>query len=138
MCLFHARLPGTLVRLDLKGNNIGTIHERELRPLKRLQVLNIRNNRLSTLPALKLLSKLKVLYLDGNLWLCSCELLKVKKALLAKHVEISPHFCSEPVHASLEEWRAYLLAQDICESDTKHFSQQSKVEHTDKEYDYDL
>ncbi|XP_056619812.1 nephrocan-like [Triplophysa dalaica] len=53
-------LPETLVRLDLKENNIDTIHERELRPLRKLQVLNLRNNKLSSLPALKLLPKLKV------------------------------------------------------------------------------
>ncbi|KAA0708357.1 Nephrocan [Triplophysa tibetana] len=71
-------LPETLVRLDLKENNIETIHE-------------------------------------------------------PKHVEISPDFCREPVHASLEEWRAYLLAQETCERQTKNLLVESKAEHKDKE-----
>ncbi|XP_051954491.1 nephrocan-like [Xyrauchen texanus] len=133
-------LPETLVRLDLKGNNIETIQERELRSLRRLQVLNIRNNKLSTLPALNLLPKLKLLYLDGNPWQCSCKLLKVKKALLAQNVEISPEICSEPVYASLDEWRAYILAQDICEEQTEDSFLESQAEFTDNEEydDYDL
>uniref|UniRef100_A0A8C1G933 Uncharacterized protein n=1 Tax=Cyprinus carpio TaxID=7962 RepID=A0A8C1G933_CYPCA len=85
---FEANAP-TLVRLDPKGNNTDTIHERELKPLRRLQVLNLHNNKLSTLPALNL-PKLKLLYLDGNPWQCSCELLEVKKDLLAQDVEIRP------------------------------------------------
>lgn len=100
-------------------------------------MLNLRNNKLSTLPALKLLPKLKVLFLDGNPWQCSCELLKIKKTLLAKHVEISPDFCSEPVHASLEEWRAYLMAQDACERQTKNLFLETKAEQNE-EYEYDL
>ncbi|KAF4099791.1 nephrocan-like [Onychostoma macrolepis] len=132
-------LPETLVRLDLKGNNIDMIHERELKPLRRLQVLNLRNNKLSTLPPLNL-PKLKVLYLDGNPWQCSCELLEVKKALLAKDVEIRPDFCSELVHESLDEWRAYVLAQDICEKQTRDLLLESQTEHIDNEEydDYDL
>ncbi|XP_016353199.1 nephrocan-like [Sinocyclocheilus anshuiensis] len=132
-------LPETLVRLDLKGNNIDTIHERELKPLRRLQVLNLRNNKLSTLPALNL-PKLKLLYLYGNPWQCSCELLEVKKALLAQDVEIRPDFCSEPVHESLDEWRAYVLAQDICEKQTSDLLLERKTDHIDSEEydDYDL
>ncbi|XP_043075325.1 nephrocan-like [Puntigrus tetrazona] len=132
-------LPETLVRLDLKGNNIDTIHERELKPLRRLQVLNLRNNKLSGLPALNL-PKLKVLYLDGNPWQCSCELIKVKKALLAKDVEIRPDFCSEPVRESLDEWRAYVLARDICEKQTRDLLLDGQTERMDNEEydDYDL
>ncbi len=102
-------------------------------------MLNLRNNKLSTLPALNL-PKLKVLYLDGNPWQCSCELLKVKKALLATDVEIRPDFCSEPVHESLDEWRAYVLAQDICEKQTRDLLLESQTEHIDNEEydDYDL
>uniref|UniRef100_A0A672Q3J1 Uncharacterized protein n=1 Tax=Sinocyclocheilus grahami TaxID=75366 RepID=A0A672Q3J1_SINGR len=131
-------LPETLVRLDLKGNNIDTIHERELKPLRRLQVLYLRNNKLSTLPALNL-PKLKVLYLDGNPWQCNCELIQVKKALLAKDVEIRPDFCSA-VHESLDERRAYVLAQDICQKQTRDLLLESQTEHTDNEEydDYDL
>lgn len=94
-------------------------------------MLNLRHNKLSTLPALNL-PKIKLLYLDRNPWQCSCELLEV---------EIRPDLCSKPVYASLDdEWRVYELAQDICEEETKDFLLESQAEHIDNEEygDYDL
>ncbi|KAL6486583.1 hypothetical protein MHYP_G00059750 [Metynnis hypsauchen] len=136
---FPNGLPETLVRLDLKGNRIVTIEEHELKSLKRLQVLNLRNNRLSSLPAMSLLPKLQMLYVDGNPWNCSCELLKVKRALLARDVDISSDLCSETVHTSVDIWQAYVMTQDKCE-ETEESLPEKQSEHTDNEdyYDYDL
>ncbi|XP_017547957.1 nephrocan-like [Pygocentrus nattereri] len=136
---FPNGLPETLVRLDLKGNRIVTIEEHELKSLKRLQVLNLRNNGLSSLPVMSLLPKLQMLYVDGNPWNCSCELLKVKRALLARDVDISSDFCSETVHTSVDIWQAYVMTQDKCE-ETEESLPEKQSEHTDNEdyYDYDL
>ncbi|XP_066532448.1 nephrocan-like [Hoplias malabaricus] len=136
---FPRGLPESLVRLDLKGNRISTIEEQDLKSLKRLQVLNLRKNRLSSLPALSLLPKLKTLFLEGNPWNCSCELLRVKRSLLARDVDISPEFCSETVHMSVDIWQAYVLTQEQCEESVEP-TPESQTEHTDNEdyYDYDL
>ncbi|KAG7316373.1 hypothetical protein KOW79_019914 [Hemibagrus wyckioides] len=133
-------LPESLVRLDLKGNLITTIHERALKPLKRLQVLNLRNNRLSSLPAMSLLPRLRTLYLEGNLWNCTCELLKVKRELLARDVDMSTEFCTEPVHSSLDMWQAYIMAQEMCEEHNRELVPESHTGNSDnEEYDeYDF
>lgn len=134
--LCRRRLPETLVRLDLKGNRISAIEEPELKPLKRLQVLNLRNNRLYSLPALKLLPKLRTLYVDGNPWNCSCELLRVKRSLLARDVDISSDLCSEAVHTSVDVWQAYVMAQEKCEGPGEPPAE-SQIEPTDNEEDYE-
>ncbi|XP_006626389.3 nephrocan-like [Lepisosteus oculatus] len=110
-------LPETLIRLDLKGNHIAVIQEQELKSLKRLQVLNLRNNKLSSLNAmaLEMLPRLRKVYLDGNPWNCSCELLRVKRRLLARQVEIHTEFCTDPLQAQGDSWRDHLRAQDKCE-----------------------
>lgn len=135
-----SRLPESLVRLDLKGNHITTIQDRALKPLKRLRVLNLRNNRLSSLAAMNLLPRLKTLYLEGNLWNCTCELLKVKRALLARDVDMSTEFCTEPVHSSLDIWQAYIMAQETCEEQNRDFLPESHTVNTDNEEydDYDF
>ncbi|XP_060771597.1 nephrocan-like [Neoarius graeffei] len=133
-------LPESLVRLDLKGNSIVTIQEHTLKPLKRLQVLNLRNNKLSSLPAMNLLPRLRTLYLEGNLWNCTCELLKVKRALLARDVYMSAEFCTEPVPSSLDIWQAYVMAQETCEEQNREFLPESHTVNTDNEEydDYDF
>lgn len=135
LCIL-SRLPESLVRLDLKSNRIATIQERELKPLKRLQVLNLRNNMLSSLPAMSLLPRLRTLYLEGNLWNCTCELLKTKSALLARDVDMSTEFCTEPVSSSLDMWQAYIMAQEMCEEQNKEVLTESQIVNTDNE-DYD-
>ncbi|XP_036406173.1 nephrocan-like [Megalops cyprinoides] len=140
-------LPETLVRLDLKGNRIETIQERELMTLKRLQVLNLRNNKLSSLSlsALELLPRLRKVYLDGNPWNCSCEIVRVKRRLQARKVEIRSELCNDPIRAPGDDWRAYLREQDKCEEYIRETVPQSQekntahIEHTDNEeyYDYD-
>ncbi|TSP57599.1 Nephrocan [Bagarius yarrelli] len=130
-------LPESLVRLDLKGNRIATIPESALKPLKRLQVLNLRNNRLSSLPAMNLLPRLRTLYLEGNLWNCTCELLRVKRALLVRDVDISTEFCTEPVRSSLDIWQVYIRAKEMCEEQNKDFLPQSRTLNTDNEEDDD-
>lgn len=135
-----SRLPESLVRLDLKGNLITTIHERALKPLKRLQVLNLRNNTLSSLPAMSLLPRLRTLYLEGNLWNCTCELLKVKRELLARDVDMSTEFCTESVHSSLDMWQAYIMAQEMCEEQNRALVPDSHTGNSDNEEydDYDF
>ncbi|XP_019911699.1 nephrocan-like [Esox lucius] len=132
-------LPESLVRLDLKGNHIVAILEHELRSLKHLQVLNLRRNKLSSLPQITqdLLPRLRTIYLDENPWNCSCELLGVKRTLLARRVEIPNELCTESVSVPEDSWRAYLMAQHRCEEYLKEIEYQ--VEQTDAEeyYDYD-
>ncbi|KAI5615081.1 leucine-rich repeat-containing protein 15-like [Silurus asotus] len=137
---FPHGLPESLVRLDLKANCITTIQEHALKPLNRLQVLNLRNNRLSSLPAMSLLPRLRTLYLEGNLWNCTCELLKVKRALLTRNVDMSAEFCTEPVHTPLDIWQVYIMAQETCEEQSREFLPESHTVNTDiEEYDdYDL
>ncbi|KAJ8396226.1 hypothetical protein AAFF_G00020930 [Aldrovandia affinis] len=140
-------LPETLVRLDLKGNRIQTIREQELVSLKRLQVLNLRNNKLSSLSlsALELLPRLKKVYLDGNPWNCSCEILRVKRRLQARRVEIRNELCNEPIRATGDDWRAYLREQDRCEEYIRETGLENQekstipIESTENEeyYDYD-
>ncbi|KAK2864301.1 hypothetical protein Q7C36_003455 [Tachysurus vachellii] len=133
-------LPESLVRLDLKGNLITTIQERALMPLKRLQVLNLRNNRLSSLPAMRLLPRLRILYLDGNRWNCTCDLLKVKRELLARDVDLSTEFCAEPLYSSLDMWQAYIMAEEMCGEQNKEVLPQSHTVKSDSEEydDYDF
>ncbi|XP_045576763.1 nephrocan [Salmo salar] len=87
-------LPECLFHPDLKGNCIEDIQEQELRSLKCLQVLNLRMNKLTFLPqiTLDLFPRLRTLYLDP--WNCSCELLRVKRTLLARRMEISDKLCN--------------------------------------------
>uniref|UniRef100_A0A8C9TYV4 Nephrocan-like n=1 Tax=Scleropages formosus TaxID=113540 RepID=A0A8C9TYV4_SCLFO len=140
-------LPESLVRLDLKGNCIETIRKQEVRPLKRLQVLNLRNNRLSSLDhsTVELLPELRKLFLDGNPWNCSCELLRVKRSLLARRVEIRTELCDGSAHPPGDDWRAHLRAQNICEDYLRQTApaiqgqSSMPIDHTDHEeyYDYD-
>uniref|UniRef100_A0AAY4AW15 Uncharacterized protein n=1 Tax=Denticeps clupeoides TaxID=299321 RepID=A0AAY4AW15_9TELE len=132
-------LPETLVRLDLKLNRIAAVGEKELRGLKRLQVLNLRNNRLTTLglPALLHLPRLRRLYLDQNPWNCSCELLRVKRTLLARGVDVAGELCHGPGHAPGGGWRASLLEQDRCEDHIREAAEREQLQVTDIEEDYD-
>ncbi|CAB1340315.1 unnamed protein product [Coregonus sp. 'balchen'] len=126
-------LPESLIHLDLKGNCIEAIQEQELRSLKCLQVLNLRRNKLTSLPqiTLDMLPWLRTIYLDGNPWNGSCELLRVKRTLLARRVEIPNELW--------DSWRAYLMALDRCEEYFKKTTPEDQVEQTDTEeyYDYD-
>ncbi|KAJ8009041.1 hypothetical protein DPEC_G00084720 [Dallia pectoralis] len=134
-------LPESLVRLDLKGNHIVAILEHELRSLKHLQLLNLRRNKLSSLPRITedLLPRLRTLYLDGNPWNCSCELLGVQRTLLARRVEIPNELCTESASVSGDGWRAYWMAQHRCEEYFKKIAPEYQVEQTDiaEYYDYD-
>ncbi|KAL4649130.1 nephrocan-like [Arapaima gigas] len=140
-------LPESLVRLDLKGNHIETVRKQEVRPLRRLQVLNLRNNRLSSLDltTLELLPQLRKLFLDGNPWNCSCELLRVKQSLLSRRVEIHMELCDGSAHPLADNWRAHLRARDKCEEYLRQTAPEIQgqssipVDHTDNEdyYDYD-
>ncbi|EHB06659.1 hypothetical protein GW7_08767 [Heterocephalus glaber] len=71
-------LPETLPRLGLKGNAVRDVAEQELRGLKQLQVLNLRNSEISALElrALAGLQRLLHLCLDGHPWHCACALLR--------------------------------------------------------------
>ncbi|XP_071370713.1 nephrocan-like [Centroberyx affinis] len=141
-------LPESLIRLDLKGNQISAIQESQLSSMRRLQVLNLRRNRLTALPQClpKLLPKLSTLILDGNPWNCTCQLQRLKRALVARGVEMSnEELCSEkPVGAPLSdggEWRSHLM-EDRCEEeedgeDMRREEQDVEITDDEEYYDYD-
>ncbi|KAM5263713.1 nephrocan-like [Ctenodactylus gundi] len=121
------RLPETLARLDLKGNAIQDIAERELRDLKQLQVLNLRNNKISALDlkALEGLPRLRHLYLDGNPWNCTCGLLKAREVLKAKGTEVRGGQCAAPAERQGESWMSSKKIMRQCEHHL-HQTEQSK------------
>lgn len=112
------RLPGTLARLDLKGNAIQDIAEPELRDLKLLQVLNLRNNKISALDhkALESLPRLRHLYLDGNPWNCTCSLLRAREVLKAKGTDVRGGQCVAPAERQGESWMSSVRIMRECES----------------------
>ncbi|KAK2501396.1 hypothetical protein MC885_008572 [Smutsia gigantea] len=111
------RLPGTLARLDLKGNAIQDIAEKELKDLKQLQVLNLRNNKISALDlrALEGLPRLRYLYLDGNPWNCTCSLLRVREVLKAKGTDVRGGQCAAPAERQGESWMSSKKIVKQCE-----------------------
>nr|XP_006205760.1 nephrocan isoform X2 [Vicugna pacos] len=111
------RLPGTLARLDLKGNAIRDIAERELKDLKQLQVLNLRNNKISALDlrALEVLPRLRHLYLDGNPWNCTCSLLRAREVLKAKGTDVRGGQCAAPAERQGESWMSSKKILRQCE-----------------------
>lgn len=111
------RLPGTLARLDLKGNAIQDIAEKELKDLKQLQVLNLRNNKISALDlrALEGLHRLRYLYLDGNPWNCTCSLLRVREILKAKGTDVRGGQCAAPAERQGESWMSSKKIMKQCE-----------------------
>ncbi|XP_062427265.1 nephrocan-like [Rhea pennata] len=100
------RLPDTLARLDLKGNGIEDVGEQELKDLKQLQVLNLRNNKISALhrKVFENLPRLRHLYLDGNPWNCTCDLLRTRRALMAKGTDVRGGQCAAPAESRGENW----------------------------------
>ncbi|XP_032718443.1 nephrocan-like [Lontra canadensis] len=111
------RLPGTLARLDLKGNAIQDIAERELKDLKKLQVLNLRNNRISALDlkVLEGLPRLRHLYLDGNPWNCTCSLVRAREILKAKGTDVRGGQCAAPAERQGESWMSSKKIMRQCE-----------------------
>ncbi|NWX87272.1 NEPN protein, partial [Nothoprocta pentlandii] len=96
----------TLARLDLKGNDIEDVGEQELKDLKHLQVLNLRNNKISALDrkVLEYLPRLRHLYLDGNPWNCTCDLLRTRRALVDKGTDVRGGQCAAPAERRGESW----------------------------------
>ncbi|XP_049731523.1 nephrocan [Elephas maximus indicus] len=121
------RLPGTLARLDLKGNAIQDIAERELKDLKQLQVLNLRNNKISALDlkALEGLPRLRHLYLDGNPWNCTCSLLRAREVLKAKGTDVRGGQCAAPAERRGESWMSSKKIMRQCEHHL-HLTEKSK------------
>uniref|UniRef100_A0A8C3W693 Nephrocan n=1 Tax=Catagonus wagneri TaxID=51154 RepID=A0A8C3W693_9CETA len=121
------RLPGTLARLDLKGNAIQDIAERELKDLKQLQVLNLRNNKISALDlkALEVLPRLRHLYLDGNPWNCTCSLLRAREVLKAKGTDVRGGRCAAPAERQGENWMSSKKIMKQCEHHL-HLTEKSK------------
>ncbi|XP_053880174.1 nephrocan-like [Malaclemys terrapin pileata] len=111
------RLPDTLARLDLKGNDIQDVGERELKDLKQLQVLNLRNNKISALDrkVLENLPRLRYLYLDGNPWNCTCDLLRTRRALMAKGTDVRGGQCAAPAESQGESWMSSKKILQRCE-----------------------
>ncbi|XP_024612444.1 nephrocan-like [Neophocaena asiaeorientalis asiaeorientalis] len=121
------RLPATLARLDLKGNAIQDIAERELKDLKQLQVLNLRNNKISALDlkALEVLPRLRHLYLDGNPWNCTCSLLRAREVLKAKGTDVRGGQCAAPAERQGESWMSSKKIMRQCEHHL-HLTEKSK------------
>ncbi|XP_073931821.1 nephrocan-like isoform X2 [Castor canadensis] len=147
------RLPKTLARLDLKGNAIQDIAERELKDLKQLQVLNLRNNKISALDlkALEGLPRLRHLYLDGNPWNCTCSLLRAREIFKAKGTDVRGGQCAAPAERQGESWMSSRKIMRQCEhhlhqtekskeakkkSKPEDFS--SKISMDDDDYDYEI
>ncbi|KFU84649.1 Insulin-like growth factor-binding protein complex acid labile subunit [Chaetura pelagica] len=113
----NLRLPDTLARLDLKGNDIEDVGEQELKDLKQLQVLNLRNNKISALDrkVLEYLPRLRHLYLDGNPWNCTCDLLRTRRALVAKGTDVRGGQCTAPAESRGESWMSSKKILQQCE-----------------------
>ncbi|XP_016853145.2 nephrocan isoform X1 [Anolis carolinensis] len=148
------RLPQTLARLDLKGNSIERIKEQELSQLQHLQVLNLRNNKLSTLDYgfVKHLPRLRYLYLDGNPWNCTCSLLKTRRLLLTQGTDVKGGRCTSPLESQGESWMSSKRILHLCASSNLHSSEEGKETgkkinvdelsslrgHMDDYYDYEM
>ncbi|XP_075719819.1 nephrocan-like [Rhinoderma darwinii] len=145
-------LPVTLTRLDLKGNKIDHVGVHDVKDLKQLQVLNLLNNKLTSIndDVLESLPRLRHLYLDGNPWNCTCSLIKVRRLLLDKGTDIKEGQCSEPPYCRGEKWMSSNTLLKQCETSytfekAKESKKKLKVSdisignsHTDDEdYDYD-
>ncbi|NWI44920.1 NEPN protein, partial [Picathartes gymnocephalus] len=113
----NLRTADTLARLDLKGNDIEDVGEQELKDLKQLQVLNLRNNKISLLDrkVLEYLPRLRHLYLDGNPWNCTCDLLRTRRALVAKGTDVRGGQCAEPAQSRGESWMSSKKILQQCE-----------------------
>ncbi|KFV71536.1 Insulin-like growth factor-binding protein complex acid labile subunit [Dryobates pubescens] len=113
----NLRTADTLARLDLKGNDIEDVGEQELKDLKQLQVLNLRNNKISALDCkvFEYLPRLRHLYLDGNPWNCTCELLRTRRALVAKGTDVRGGQCVAPAENRGESWMSSRKIQQQCE-----------------------
>ncbi|XP_027459389.1 nephrocan-like [Zalophus californianus] len=146
------RLPGTLARLDLKGNAIQNIAEMELKDLKQLQVLNLRNNKISALDlkVLEGLPRLRHLYLDGNPWNCTCSLVRAREILKAKGTDVRGGQCAAPAERQGESWMSSKKIMRQCEhhlhlteknKETKKKSkpeEHSRINMDDDYYDYEI
>ncbi|NWV70769.1 NEPN protein, partial [Malurus elegans] len=113
----NLRTVDTLARLDLKGNDIEDVGEQELKDLKQLQVLNLRNNKISGLDrrVLEYLPRLRHLYLDGNPWNCTCDLLRTRRALVAKGTDVRGGQCAAPAQSRGESWMSSKKILQQCE-----------------------
>ncbi|NWR67480.1 NEPN protein, partial [Bucorvus abyssinicus] len=113
----NLRTADTLARLDLKGNDIEDVGEQELKDLKQLQVLNLRNNKISALDrkVLEYLPRLRHLYLDGNPWNCTCDLLRTRRALVAKGTDVRGGQCAAPAESRGESWMSSKKILQQCE-----------------------
>ncbi|KAK2513633.1 nephrocan [Columba livia] len=111
------QLPDNLARLDLKGNDIEDVGEQELKDLKQLQVLNLRNNKIRKLDqkVVEYLPRLRHLYLDGNPWNCTCDLLRTRRALVAKGTDVRGGQCVAPAESRGESWMSSKKILQQCE-----------------------
>ncbi|NXJ06893.1 NEPN protein, partial [Odontophorus gujanensis] len=148
------RIVDTLARLDLKGNDIEDVGEQELKDLKQLQVLNLRNNKISALDrkVLEYLPRLRHLYLDGNPWNCTCDLLRTRGVLVAKGTDVRGGQCAAPAESRGESWMSSKKILQQCEDNlsstekgkedrkkTKPNEPSSVAGNTDDDYyDYEL
>ncbi|KAM5165196.1 nephrocan-like [Mantella aurantiaca] len=149
LTLIPQGLPMTLTRLDLKDNKIEHIGVHDVNNLKHLQVLNLRNNKITSLDhqVLECLPRLQHLYLDGNPWNCTCKLLKVRRLLVDKGTDIKEGHCVEPSYCRGERWMSSETIVRLCGSSYTFDKGKEKKKlklnemfdiETDEDYDYDL
>nr|XP_056712313.1 nephrocan-like [Euleptes europaea] len=121
-------LPHTLARLDLKGNNIQRIQEQEVNNLRQLQVLNLRNNKITALDhgLLKHLPRLRHLYLDGNPWNCTCDLFRTRRVLIAKGTDVKGGQCFAPAESKGENWMSSKRIVRLCIHDNLYSDEEGK------------
>ncbi|XP_077157221.1 nephrocan-like [Paroedura picta] len=121
-------LPLTLARLDLKGNNIQRIQEQELKNLGQLQVLNLRNNKITALDhgLLKHLPRLRHLYLEGNPWNCTCALFQTRRVLTAKGTDVKGGQCSAPTESKGDSWMSSKRILRLCIHDNLYSDKEAK------------
>ncbi|NXE49226.1 NEPN protein, partial [Casuarius casuarius] len=149
----NLRIADTLARLDLKGNGIEDVGEQELKDLKQLQVLNLRNNKISALDrkVLEYLPRLRHLYLDGNPWNCTCDLLRTRRALMAKGTDVRGGQCAAPAESRGESWMSSNKILQHCQDNLSsmekgkdrkkmkpHDPSSTGVNTDDDYYDYEL
>ncbi|XP_066434820.1 nephrocan-like [Eleutherodactylus coqui] len=110
-------LPKKLFRLGVKGKKIDHVGVHDVKHLNQLQVLNLRNNKLTCIrEVLESLPRLRHLYLDGNPWNCTCSLLTVRRLLLEKGTDIKEGECAEPPYCRGERWMSSNSMLRQCET----------------------
>ncbi|XP_030063466.1 uncharacterized protein LOC115473015 isoform X2 [Microcaecilia unicolor] len=84
----------SLTELDLSKNEIIFISEDAFHPLQELKHLKLFENRLVTLPSIT--DSVTSLFLNGNLWNCSCKLVRMLRSMEKKVQNPTDLLCESP------------------------------------------